>query len=168
MGRLFMNSPYQVDGVYEIGCSPAKLAPRFEKCYHAMPDLDQASYCSLKTFRKDGRAVATAVWFAAAGDRFFAFSAPDAGKVKRIRNSARAEVAPCDVRGNVRGAYVPATATILATQSDSDAALRVLRSKYGVVMFLFDIGSKLGGRFRKRAYIQLQMASSPGQSGRTE
>ena len=133
-----------------------------------MSDLDRAQYCSLKTFRKDGRAIATAVWFAGTGDRFFAFSAGDAGKVKRIRNSARAEVAPCDVRGNVKGAYVPATATVLTAQSDNDSALRALRSKYGVVMMLFDLGSKLGGRFDKRAYIQFMLTAPATQSGRTE
>ncbi len=133
-----------------------------------MSDLDQARYCSLKTFRKDGRAVATAVWFAAAADRFFAFSAGEAGKVKRIRNSARAEVAPCDVRGNVQGAYLPVTAALLTAQSDIDIALRTLRSKYGIVMVLFDIGSKLGGRFNKRAYIQFRLASAPVQSGKVE
>lgn len=133
-----------------------------------MTDLDQARYCSLKTFRKDGRAVATAVWFAAAGDRFFAFSAGDAGKVKRIRNSERAEVAPCDVRGKVQGAYVPAVATVLTTQPDTDTALRALRSKYGIVMYLFDLGSKLGGRFDKRAYIQFRLAPPSVQSGRME
>jgi len=131
-----------------------------------MSDLDQARYCSLKTFRKDGRAVATAIWFAAAGERFFAFSAGDAGKVKRIRNNARAEVAPCDVRGNTQGAFVPASATVLVAQPDIDIALRALRSKYGIVMMLFDLGSKLGGRFDKRAYIQFQLV--PVQSGRTE
>ena len=133
-----------------------------------MPALDQARYCSLKTFRKDGRGVATAVWFAAAGDCFFAFSAGDTGKVKRIRNSARAEVAPCDVRGNVQGAYVPAIATILTTQADIESALHAVRSKYGIVMVLFDLGSKLGGRFEKRAYIQFRLAQPPVQSSRTE
>ena len=133
-----------------------------------MTDLDQARYCSLKTFRKDGRAVVTAVWFAAAGDRFFAFSAGDAGKVKRIRNSARAEVAPCDVRGNVQGNYVPAVATILTAQQDVDIALRAMRSKYGIVMYLFDLGSRLGGRFHKRAYIQFRLAPPSVQPGQTE
>ena len=133
-----------------------------------MSDLDQARYCSLKTFRKDGRAVATAVWFAEADDRFFAFSAGEVGKVKRIRNSARAEVAPCDVRGHLQGAYLPVTATLLTAQSDIDIALRTLRSKYGIVMVLFDIGSKLGGRFNKRAYIQFRLASAPVQSGEVE
>lgn len=133
-----------------------------------MSALDQARYCSLKTFRRDGRGVATAVWFAAAGDCFFAFSAGDAGKVKRIRNSARAEVAPCDVRGEVRGAYEPAIATILATQTDIEIALRALRSKYGIVMILFDLGARLGGRFNKRAYIQFRLAQPPVQPSRTE
>ncbi len=133
-----------------------------------MSDLDQARYCSLKTFRRDGRAVATAIWFAAGENRFFAFSAQDSGKIKRIRNNARAEVARCDVRGNPQGEYVPASATVLTERQDIDVALRALRSKYGVVMVLFDLGSKLGGRFDKRAYIQFKLIPPVVQSGRTE
>ena len=123
-----------------------------------MSDLDQAKYCSLRTFRRDGRAVETPVWFAGDGARFYVFSAGAAGKVKRIRNSARVEVAPCDVRGKVHGDYVPATANLLSSPDQVAGALRALRRKYGLVMHLFDLGSRLAGRFNSRAYIQFTLA----------
>ena len=47
--------------------------------------LATADYFNLATFRKNGNAVATPVWFAPHGDTFYVFSAGDAGKVKRIR-----------------------------------------------------------------------------------
>ena len=43
---------------------------------------------------------------------------PDSGKVKRLRNSSRARIAPCDARGNVKGEWRDATARIV-----DDAAL---------------------------------------------
>ena len=49
--------------------------------------LDQAAYFSLATFRKSGVAVETPVWFAGDKQTYYVFSAGQAGKVKRLRNS---------------------------------------------------------------------------------
>ena len=38
--------------------------------------LADADYFSLATFRRNGNAVPTPVWFAPAGDTFYVFSAP--------------------------------------------------------------------------------------------
>ena len=45
-------------------------------------DLSQASYVSLKTFRKTGISVATPVWWAMSNDQVgYVFSAGEAGKI---------------------------------------------------------------------------------------
>ena len=67
------------------------------------PTLEQASYISLATFRKNGNKVATPIWAAPLNSALVMFSAPDAGKVKRLRLGPKAEVAICDVRGKVLG-----------------------------------------------------------------
>jgi len=121
-------------------------------------DLDTARYCSLRTWRRDGTAVATPVWFARGGDRYLVFSAGDAGKVKRLRRSNRAEVAPCDVAGKPLGSYRPAVADVLMSSADIATALSTLRAKYGLVMRLLDLGSRLTGRFNKRAYIAFSLS----------
>ena len=59
-------------------------------------DLDRHRYVSLATFRRNGTEVATPVWFAAVDDKLYVVSAGDAGKVKRLRHSPRARVAPCE------------------------------------------------------------------------
>lgn len=122
-----------------------------------MSAFDAAQYCSIRTFRKDGRAVATPVWFAPGDGRHYLFSAGDAGKVKRLRNNPRLEVAPCDVRGNVQGDWVGGSGEVLSSPADITAALIALRRKYGLVMWLFDLGSRLGGRFHKRAYVAFRL-----------
>jgi len=66
-------------------------------------ELDRHRYMSLATFRRNGTEVATPVWFAAVDGRLYVVSAGEAGKVKRIRNASRVRVAPCDVRGGLRG-----------------------------------------------------------------
>ena len=48
-------------------------------------DAAREPYVCLATYRRDGREVRTPVWIAAEGGVFYVFSAPEVGKVKRIR-----------------------------------------------------------------------------------
>lgn len=88
-----------------------------------------SSYLSLTTFRRDGRAVATPVWFAFDDDRIVVWSGAAAGKVKRIRNNSRVIVARCDYKGKIYGPTVEATATLLPVEEGA-AADRLLNRKY--------------------------------------
>jgi hypothetical protein len=121
-------------------------------------ELESARYVSLATYRKSGEAVATPVWCAAGDGAFFLFSAGDAGKVKRLRNSNRARLAVCDARGGLLGEWHPAVAEIVTDPGDIRRALTLLRRKYGWQMWLADAGAKLTGRFRRRAYIRARLA----------
>ena len=88
-------------------------------------------YLSLATFRANGTEVATPVWYVVVDGRLYVFTAGDAGKVKRLRRSSRARVAPCDARGGVTGRWRDATARVVtdpATIARADAAMR---AKYG-------------------------------------
>jgi PPOX class probable F420-dependent enzyme len=124
-----------------------------------MTTLEEAQYCSIRSFRRDGRAVDTPVWFAPGDGRFFFFSAGAAGKVKRLRNNSRMEVAPCDVRGKVIGEWQAGNGTVLVNTADIARAHAALRRKYGWVMWVFDLGSRLGGKFNKRAYVSFELGS---------
>ncbi|MCY4276345.1 MAG: PPOX class F420-dependent oxidoreductase [Gammaproteobacteria bacterium] len=129
-------------------------------------ELQQARYVSLVTFRRSGKAVPTPVWAAFHEGAFYIFSAGDAGKVKRLRNSNRARLAKCDARGGSLGEYFEARAELIADKADVTRALQALRGKYGWQMWLADIGARLTGRFAKRAYIRVvldepQIAEEP-------
>jgi PPOX class probable F420-dependent enzyme len=123
----------------------------------AMDILGRAPYVSLATFRKSGVAVPTPVWAAPSGEKLYVFSAGHAGKVKRLRNSTRAEVAVCDVRGKVLGAWYPAIAVVLEDLEEIEHALDALRRKYGWQMWLADVGARLTGKFERRAYIRVEL-----------
>jgi PPOX class probable F420-dependent enzyme len=118
--------------------------------------LAQANYLSLATFRKNGAEVRTPVWFAAEGECYYLFSNGDAGKVKRLRNSPRARVAPCDVRGKLLGEWRDAEARLLDA-AEGEQAHRALRHRYGWQMALLDGFAGLFGRKRQRVYIALQL-----------
>jgi PPOX class probable F420-dependent enzyme len=119
--------------------------------------LQGARYISFATFRKNGAAVATPVWFAEHGGRYYFFSAGDAGKVKRLRNSDRARVAACDFRGKVLGAWLPARARRIADQATIAPAARALRTKYGFQSWAGDALARLSGRIARRAWIEIEL-----------
>ena len=123
--------------------------------------LDDARYFNLATFRKNGSAVETPVWFAPSKDDapgvYYVFSAGDAGKVKRLRRDQTARVAACDVRGKLQGDWLQARAELI-DGADADAALAALRRKYGWQMALADVLARLTGRFHRRAYIRVIVA----------
>ena len=120
-------------------------------------ELIDARYVSLATFRRSGELVATPVWCAEEAGSFYMFSAREAGKVKRLRNSDCARMAACDVRGKLLGDWHPARAEIISEPEDIRRALTALRRKYGAQMWVADVGAKLTGRYRKRAYIRARL-----------
>ena len=122
-----------------------------------MKTLENARYISLATFRKSGAEVATPVWFAPLKGTIYAFSAGDAGKVKRLRNSAKARVAPCDMRGRVLGDWTDANAYLVGDAAEREAAHAALVKQYGWQMRLLDCMSKIGGRYDSRAFIRIEL-----------
>jgi PPOX class probable F420-dependent enzyme len=95
-----------------------------------------AYHIALTTFRRDGTPVTTPVWAAAEGTSLYLFSNANAGKVKRLRNSSRATVAPCTATGTITGAQLPAEAFNLASDQ-MPKVWRLLTKKYGMAVRLF-------------------------------
>lgn len=121
------------------------------------PTLQQAPYVSLATYRKTGATVATPIWAAPHEHVLYAFSAGQAGKVKRLRNSTRARLAVCDVRGKLLGPWQNVSASIITDPHEQETALTAMRSKYGWQMRLLDFGSRLSGKFSQRAYLRIEV-----------
>jgi PPOX class probable F420-dependent enzyme len=124
-----------------------------------MAEFPGENYVSLATFRKDGREVATPVWFAEAGDRIIVYSENTAGKVKRLRNNPRVRLAPCTFNGTVTGPWREGTGRIVEDEAGFRAGIAALRAKYG---WQFRIGtwfSWLTGRIRRRTVIELCLSA---------
>ena len=130
-------------------------------------DLPGSRYLSLATFRKNGAEVRTPVWFAPADGKLYVFSAGDSGKVKRLRNSSRARVAPCDARGGLRGAWQDATARLVTDRESIEMAHAALRTKYGRQMWLADVFARLLGRYHRRAWIEIDHVGGPDMAPHT-
>ena len=115
--------------------------------------LANEQYLSLETYRKTGVPVLTPVWFAEENDVVFIYSLAEAGKVKRIRNNPRVRVAPCDMRGKMKGDWVEGRARILGT-NEAAHAHALLDKKYGLMKKIGGLFSKLMRRDRTAIAIE--------------
>ncbi len=122
-----------------------------------MSQLDDARYIILGTFRKNGVRVDTPIWAAPRGDKLYAFTEADSGKVKRLRNSTRTQVARCSARGKLLGDWADARAQIVQDAATIETAYQALHEKYGWQMKLTDLVSRLTGRYQKRAILEIEV-----------
>ena len=87
----------------------------------------------LTTFRKNGEAVPTTVWFAPddAG-HIYVTTQNSAGKIKRIRNNGEVHMTPSDVRGTLVEGAQPITGYARQVEASEHAqAEEALVRKYG-------------------------------------
>ena len=104
----------------------------------ALEQFKHQQYLNLETFRKNGEGMKTPVWFVQDGETLYVSTIANSGKVKRIRNDGRVNVAACKMNGKVSGAWALAKAR---ENTDPEIHIRVNRmldKKYGLVKKLFD------------------------------
>ncbi|HWD06416.1 MAG TPA: PPOX class F420-dependent oxidoreductase [Amycolatopsis sp.] len=106
--------------------------------------LAAAKYVVLTTYRRDGRAVPTPVWFARDGSDLLIWSERQAGKVKRIRNNGRVQVQASDFRGNPHGSAVTGTARLLDDPA-TEGVRKAIAHRYGLVGHVSMFFSRLRG-----------------------
>lgn len=117
-------------------------------------------FLSLETFRKNGIGVKSAVWFAQEGDMLYIWTRGDSGKVKRIRNNAQVNIAPCGRFGKVTGEWTAARASV----DDSSAAVQhvvvLLRRKLGFVFIVFWTIERLIERLKGQHRVSIKVSLS--------
>ena len=119
--------------------------------------LSPESYINLATFRRNGKAVQTPVWFATLDGKLYVVTDGTSGKVKRIRATKKVRLAPCNAWGGVTGEWLSGTGRILKEQKLIDRAHAALAEKYGWQMWVLDTVSQLFGRIGRRAYLELSV-----------
>jgi PPOX class probable F420-dependent enzyme len=121
----------------------------------SLDSLAEVRFVSLTAFRKTGVPVSTPVWIARDGDALLVTTPDTSGKVKRLRNSPRVELRPCDRRGNVaEGAPVTEAVASIEDSDDRTTAifLRKYRVEYRIVMLIERIVKKAN---RHRAILRI-------------
>jgi uncharacterized protein len=88
-------------------------------------------YATLVTFRRNGEAMPSPVWFGLDDEgRAYVHTMHDAGKVKRIRNNGRAVIVAANTRGKPLGKPLRATARIVP-EAEWPHAEAALAAAYG-------------------------------------
>ena len=118
-------------------------------------EVAKSEYVLLTTFTKDGRPKPTAIWAAPDGDRLLVITQEKSWKVKRIRNTPRVTIAPCDRAGKPKGEAVEAVATIL-DKSANGATYDAIGKRYGLLGKTFGVFSKLRGGLKNNVTVELR------------
>jgi len=120
-------------------------------------DLAAAPYVSLMTFRRNGVGVATPVWIAGTAGRLYVFTDGTSAKMKRLRVTDRILLAPCDMRGKLRGEYAEGRSRTIEDPALIKCALAALSRKYGWRFGLANFFSRRFGRIGRRAYLEISV-----------
>lgn len=104
-------------------------------------------YMDVETYRKNGTAVRTPVWFVEVNGELCFTTETRSGKVKRLRRMPAVRVAPCKVNGELLGDWHPGMARFLGTE-ETPLVDKTFSRKYGFQKFLFDLLGKLQRRDR--------------------
>jgi uncharacterized protein len=111
-------------------------------------------YLNLESYRRNGQGVRTPLWFVEDDGALYFYTVAHSYKVKRIRNNPRVRVAPCDMRGNLKGDWVAATARRLG-EAESRLANELLNRKYGWAKRILNFLAKIRGHERAAFAIKL-------------
>jgi uncharacterized protein len=93
-------------------------------------------YLSITSYKRDGRGVATPVWFVQRDGTLLVETDAASGKVKRIRRNPQVRVAVCTASGRLRGEQVQAVAELLP-DSEVGAVERLIADKYRFDVIIF-------------------------------
>src|SRR5919109_492675 len=88
-------------------------------------------YINLETYRKNGQAVQTPVWFAIEDNVIYVRTDNNSGKIKRARNNPHVRITPSNARGQPKGEWVDGKLRIAST-AESERANQLLNQKYGL------------------------------------
>ncbi|MEM7436662.1 MAG: PPOX class F420-dependent oxidoreductase [Myxococcota bacterium] len=119
----------------------------------AIHTLGDARYVNLETFRKNGTGVRTPVWAATIGGELGIYTNKDSYKVKRLRRNTKIRIAPCGVRGAIKGPWHDGSARLVEDAPTQEAILAALRKKYGWQMKLADVAARIGNTKKNWAFI---------------
>ncbi|NDB47002.1 MAG: PPOX class F420-dependent oxidoreductase [Nitrososphaeria archaeon] len=104
--------------------------------------LEKHKYVNLETYKKNGQAVQTPVWFMISDNTILVQTMKTTGKIKRIRNNQKIRIMPCGIRGEPKGEWIEGTAK-LADDAKIQEIARLRAKKYG-------FKAKMLGMFMKK------------------
>jgi len=121
-----------------------------------LKQFEKQQYLALETFRKNGQAVKTHVWFVENRDALYVWTQADSGKAKRIRNDGAVRVAPSTGSGEPLGEWLPAHAQADESPDAIKHVTKLMKKKYGIMFNIFGFLGRIRGGAKYTA-IKIQV-----------
>jgi len=102
-------------------------------------------YIVLETYRRNGEAAPTPVWFTIDGDKIFVVTRSETAKVKRLRKNSKVRIVPSGMRGEPKGEWQNGKG-VFATPEELERALKQRNKKYGFKARLSGLFSRTKGK----------------------
>jgi PPOX class probable F420-dependent enzyme len=88
-------------------------------------------YINLETYKKDGEAVRTPVWFVEYDGIIYVRTDENSGKIKRSRNNPDTRIVPCNFLGHPKG-YWSNGKIMTCSTLEKEKATYLFKEKYGL------------------------------------
>jgi uncharacterized protein len=103
--------------------------------------LETGKYINIQTYKKNGQAVSTPVWFIRKDNKIYFRTSRKSGKFKRIENNNNVKFALCNISGKIKGEWHNGLAKI-----DPDINRLIfarINEKYGIVAHIMNVFYKI-------------------------
>ncbi len=85
--------------------------------------LSKAKYINLETYKRNGEAVRTPVWFVEKNGLVYFHSMAKSWKVKRLKRNPMVRLAPCSMSGKIKGDWLKGKVTLI----DGEEGKRIVK-----------------------------------------
>jgi PPOX class probable F420-dependent enzyme len=112
-------------------------------------------YINLETYRRNGQAVRTTVWFVMDAGTIYIRTDMNSGKIKRIKNNPNIRITPSGARGQLKGKWIEGKIK-MAGSLELEHANQLLEQKYGIQGKIIRIFNKIRNTRPTVLSIQIQ------------
>ena len=112
-------------------------------------------YINLETYRRNGQAVRTTVWFVMDAGTIYIRTDMNSGKVKRIKNNPNIRITPSGARGQLKGKWIEGKIK-MAGSLELEHANQLLEQKYGIQGRIIRVFNKIRNTRPTVLSIQIQ------------
>jgi PPOX class probable F420-dependent enzyme len=103
--------------------------------------LETGKYINILTYKKNGDAVSTPVWFISKDNKIYIRTSNQSGKFKRLKNNNNVSYALCNIRGKIKGEWHSGVAKI---EPDLNKIIFFkITEKYGIFAQIMNILYKI-------------------------
>jgi len=112
-------------------------------------------YINLETYRRNGQAVRTTVWFVIDAGTIYIRTDMNSGKIKRIKNNPNVRITPSGARGQLKGKWIEGKIK-MAGSLELEHANQLLEQKYGIQGKIIRVFNKIRNTRPTVLSIQIQ------------